>query len=141
MDNDDFFNKWSKFNFKIPFLNDMSFNKIRNDNLRKDLQQNVRKFTRWVSEFTMDFILPNIEDEGDKLILTINTPGIPKKNLKIRTNTRSITLYIKKEERDIKRKIKLPAKIIPSESYSQYKNGQLKIYLTKKNKDENISIE
>lgn len=134
------FRDWFKFRFPF-FKNHHPFTGFREQLFGQDMRENIRTITDWIQEFTTDFVFPNIEDEGEELIVTVNTPGIPKSDLQIKTDTTSITVYINKDGREIKRKVRLPSKIIPNKSYSTYKNGQLKVHLTKENKEEEISIE
>ena len=134
---------WPWFQFKpSSFWKNLPFSGFGNNFLKQDIHENLKELMNWVTEYSTEFIFPNIKDKGTELVVTINTPGIPKKNLKIKTDSTSITIIIKKEdqEREIKRKINLPSKIIPNKSYSTYKDGQLKVFLTKDRIDEDISI-
>ncbi|MHA1788843.1 MAG: Hsp20/alpha crystallin family protein [Candidatus Helarchaeota archaeon] len=136
-DEDDRYWTWFKdifFGKNLPFIG------IRNNFINEGIRNGFKEIMNWLTEFTTEFINPNMFDEGNELIITVNTPGIPKKDLKIKTDKKSIIIIINKDGREIKRKIRLPVEIIPEKSYSKYKDGQLKIHLFKKNSTSDIEI-
>ena len=94
--------------------------------------------------------LLDIKDEGDKLKIIAELPGIKKQDLDIDLTANQLTLKakadVKKEEKSKKkgyyskerkfnsffRSIKLPEEIIPDKTRAEFKNGVLELHLKKK---------
>ena len=87
----------------------------------------------------------DIVDEGDKLRVSIELPGVSKENIRVSATEDSLTVEAKGKDRAYYREISLPAIVEPKEARSTYADGLLEVLLPKreglKPKGEPVKIE
>jgi HSP20 family protein len=89
--------------------------------------------------------LTDIIDEGDKVKIIIELPGVEKDDIKLEGTDDKLTIFVETTERKYFKEVKLPAKVETKQATSKYNNGVLDITIPKakpeKTKSETINIE
>lgn len=76
----------------------------------------------------------DVLDEGDKLRIIVEMPGVEKDNIKVRSTEDKIIVSAEGPDRKYYREIPLPEKVRPETARAQYRNGVLTIVVEKKEK-------
>jgi len=98
-----------------------------------------------------------INETTENIVVKVMVPGIKRKNLNLKVTESQIIVEVNfKLENDmegpifslkdnkagtIKRRIKLPQKVIPQEAVAELENGILKVEIPKLEKDEEFKVE
>lgn len=132
------------------------FKKIRKQESISRFFDSFPSFPRM--DFDVRSPLLDVKDEGNRLKITAELPGIKKEDLDIDVTENQLTLKgkmdFKKEEKNLKkgyyfrerkassyfRSIPLPAEVIPSKAKADFNNGILELTLPKKHKTQSKSF-
>ncbi len=82
--------------------------------------------------------LVDIINRDDEIVLVVETPGVEKKDINLKTTEKEITI---KAGKKFKKTLSLPEPVIPNESKASYNNGLLEVRLTKKSKKDSEESE
>jgi HSP20 family protein len=80
--------------------------------------------------------LTDIIEAEDEISITIELPGVEKKDINLDANEESLTIDVDTEERKYHKNIPLPSKIDPDTISATYKNGILDITIKRKKDQE-----
>lgn len=73
--------------------------------------------------------LIDILNQDNEIVLVVETPGVEKKDVKLKTTANQITIEAGKK---FKKTLDLPEEVIPDQSKANYNNGLLEVRLKKK---------
>ncbi|MHA1300201.1 MAG: Hsp20/alpha crystallin family protein [Candidatus Helarchaeota archaeon] len=73
--------------------------------------------------------LIDVLNQDEEIVLIVETPGVEKKDIKLKTTENEITIMAGNK---FKKKLKLPEEVIPNKSKASYNNGLLEVRLLKK---------
>ncbi|MFP3178729.1 MAG: archaeal heat shock protein Hsp20 [Thermocladium sp.] len=85
--------------------------------------------------------LTDVFDDGDKIKVVMDMPGIDKDKIKIKVNGDKLIVSAEGNDRRYYKEVNLPANVDPSKAKATYRNGVLTIELMKKNGKSGFEIE
>ncbi len=84
----------------------------------------------WVSESRRE-PLTDVMEREDSISITVELPGVEKKEIELRTTESKVTIEVDNPERPYFKEVELPAAVDPSSVAATFKNGVLDITLKK----------
>ena len=104
---------------------------------------NVKPWTERGSPVVSEDIEPltDVFDDGDKIKVVMDMPGIDKEKIKIKVDGDKLIVSAEGSDRRYYKEVKLPANVDASKAKATYRNGVLTIELTKKNGKNGFEIE
>ena len=75
--------------------------------------------------------LTDVTEEGDKVRVTVELPGVDKQDIDLRTQDRELTISVDTERKRFCKSLELPCDVAPDGASAEYRNGVLTVIMDK----------